>query len=133
MIDQGQQPEDIGERRMSLVGPGCVKTSTSDLRVELLSRLGEIRKERLCQSPSKEEKRENNSAHSLRVHVFTQPGPEADIPDRNLLPQNVLGSSTVPIGKRVGAARPQFTPIWPRIAEAAALVGEELSSSCLSG
>ena len=28
---------------------------------------------------------------------------EADIPDRNLLPQNVLGSPTVLIGKRVGA------------------------------
>ena len=51
------------------------------------------------------------------------------MPDHNLLAQNVLGSPTVPIGKRVGAARPQFTPIWPRIAEAAALVGEELSSS----
>jgi hypothetical protein len=28
---------------------------------------------------SKEEKRENNSAHSLLVHVFTQPGHLADI------------------------------------------------------
>ena len=70
--------------------------------------------------------------HKHRLLVGREHGrtiPLADIPDRNLLPQNVLGSSTVPIGKRVGAARPQFTPIWPRIAEAAALVGEELSSS----
>jgi hypothetical protein len=34
----------------------------------------EKRKEPLWQAPSKGEKRENNSAHSPRVHVFTQPG-----------------------------------------------------------
>src|SRR6266699_2319907 len=55
----------------------CVKTPTSGLRVESLSRLRQIRKEPLWQSPSKEEKRENNSAHSLLVHVFTQPGSKA--------------------------------------------------------
>src|SRR6266404_5442057 len=59
--------------------PDCVKTPTSGLRVESLSRLRRITKEPLWQSPSKEEKRENNSAHSLLVHVFTQPVPEADI------------------------------------------------------
>ena len=55
--------------------PGCVKTPTSNLRVESLSRLRSIREEAICQSPSEEEKRENNSARSPRVHVFTQPGP----------------------------------------------------------
>src|SRR5713101_1231834 len=59
---------------MSVCDPGCVKTPTSNLQVESLSRLRRIRKEPLWQSPSKEEKRENNSAHSLLVHVFTQPG-----------------------------------------------------------
>src|ERR1039457_835824 len=44
---------------------GCVKTPTSNLRVEILSRLCGIGKEQPCQSPSKEEKRENDSAHSL--------------------------------------------------------------------
>jgi endonuclease YncB( thermonuclease family) len=57
--------------------PGCVKTPTSDLRVESLSRLRRITKEPFWQSPSEEEKRENNSAHSLLVRVFTQPGPIA--------------------------------------------------------
>src|SRR3984893_12095115 len=52
---------------------GCVKTPTSNFRVERLSRLRRIRKEPLWRAPSKEEKRENNSAHSPRVHVFTQP------------------------------------------------------------
>src|SRR6266436_3328207 len=59
--------------------PDCVKTPTSGLRVESLSRLRRIRKEPLWQSPSKEEKRENNSAHSPLVHVFTQPGPTAEV------------------------------------------------------
>lgn len=64
---------------MSVNDPGCVKTPTSNLSVESLSRLYSIRKEPLWQSPSKEEKREDNSAHSLLVHVFTQPGPKSDI------------------------------------------------------
>ena len=38
-----------------------------------------ITKEPLWQSPSKEEKRENNSDHSLLVHVFTQPGTLPDV------------------------------------------------------
>jgi hypothetical protein len=78
--DQLYRTSNNGEHRVAVtldtkvLIQGCVKTPTSDLHVELLSRLGGIRKEPLCQSPSKEEKRENNSAHSLRVHVFTQPG-----------------------------------------------------------
>src|SRR5258707_9258291 len=51
---------------------GCVKTPTANLR-----------KEPLSQSPSKEEKRENNSAHSLLVHVFTQPGSQTEVRARN--------------------------------------------------
>src|SRR5216684_6251683 len=58
---------------MSGPGPGCVKTPTSNFRVEILSRLRWIGKELLCQSSPKEEKGENNSAHSLLAHVFTQP------------------------------------------------------------
>jgi hypothetical protein len=64
---------------MSAPGPGCVKTPTSNLRAESLSRLRSIRKEAICQSPSEEEKRENNSARSLRVHVFTPPGSKGEI------------------------------------------------------
>ena len=53
------------------MGPGCVKTPTSNFRVEILSRLRWIGKELLCQSSPKEEKGENNS--SLLARVFTQP------------------------------------------------------------
>jgi hypothetical protein len=64
-----------GERvLMSPLGPNCVKTPRTNFRVERLSRLRRKRKEPLWHVPSKEEKRENNSAHSPRVHVFTQPG-----------------------------------------------------------
>src|SRR5467141_503521 len=64
---------------MSLMGPGCVKTLTSNLRVEILSRLRRIGKEQHWQSQSKEEKGENNSAHSLLARVFTQPGSITDV------------------------------------------------------
>src|SRR5216684_5258603 len=65
---------------MSGPGPGCVKTPTSNFRVEILSRLRWIGKELLCQSSPKEEKGENNSAHSLLAHVFTQPQSLTDVP-----------------------------------------------------
>src|SRR6267142_3139661 len=38
----------------------------------------------LWRPPSKEEKRENNSVHSLLVHVFTQPGSKADHSPRRI-------------------------------------------------
>src|SRR6476620_7382115 len=85
---------------MSVNDPGCVKTPTSNLSVESLSRLYSIRKEPLWQSPSKEEKRENNSAHSLLVHVFTQPGSKADFvtarPDVRFAAHNGLKSDIAP-------------------------------------
>ena len=64
---------------MSASGPGCVKTLTSNLRVEILSRLRRIGKEQHWQSQSKEEKGENNSAHSLLVRVFTQPWSNSEV------------------------------------------------------
>src|SRR5713226_4033276 len=64
---------------LSALDPGCVKTPTSNFRVEILSRLRWIGKELLCQSSPKEEKGENNSAHSLLARVFTQPGSLASI------------------------------------------------------
>ena len=72
---------------MTALGPGCVKTPTSDLRVEIWS------KEQHWQSPSKEEKGENNSAHSLLVHVFTQPGSFAAIGGRRVHVRSYLESS----------------------------------------
>src|SRR5713101_8867418 len=59
--------------------PGCVKTPTSNFRVEILSRLRWIGKELLCQSSPKEEKGENNSAHSLLARVFTQPRSKTEV------------------------------------------------------
>src|SRR6266851_3873672 len=75
----GEQRTSHFKRVMSVHDSGCVKTPTSNLRVESLSRLRRITKEPLWQSRSKEEKRENNSAHSLLVRVFTHPGPKGDI------------------------------------------------------
>jgi hypothetical protein len=57
-------------RPMSQMGLGCVKTPTPNFCVERLSRLRRIRKEPLWGAPSKEEKRENNSA-ILRVCTFS--------------------------------------------------------------
>src|SRR5450755_1070046 len=68
---------------MSGSGPGCVKTPTSNFRVEILSRLRWIGKELLCQSSPKEEKGENNSAHSLLACVFTQPRPRTEVAVEN--------------------------------------------------
>ena len=73
---------------MSQMGPDCVKTLTSNLRVEILSRLRRIGKEQHWQSQSKEEKGENNSAHSLLARVFTQPGPKADAIARIFQPRH---------------------------------------------
>jgi len=64
---------------VTALGPGCVKTPTSNFRVERLSQLRRIRKEPLWQAPSKGKNRENNSAHAPRVRVFTQPGSQADL------------------------------------------------------
>src|SRR6266516_5133764 len=62
-----------------------------------------MRKEPLWQPPSKEEKRENNSAHSLLVHVFTQPGSKAALTapktDFRFTPESGLNSDIAPSPK----------------------------------
>jgi hypothetical protein len=59
---------------MSVVGLGCVKTPTFNLRVEIPSRFRKFENQKCLRPLLREDDRENNSAHSRLVHVFTQPG-----------------------------------------------------------
>ncbi len=59
---------------MSALGLGRVKTPTFNLRVEIPSRFRKFENQRCLRPPLREDDRENNSAHSWLVHVFTQPG-----------------------------------------------------------
>ena len=59
---------------MSAKGLGCVKTPTCNLRVEIPSRFRQLENQKYLRPPLGEDDRENNSAHSWLVHVFTQPG-----------------------------------------------------------
>src|SRR6266403_652556 len=59
---------------MSELGLGRVKTPTFNLRVEIPSRFRKFENQKCLRPPLREDDRENNSAHSWLVHVFTQPG-----------------------------------------------------------
>src|SRR6267378_2500287 len=59
---------------MSPLGLGCVKTPTFNLRVEIPSRFRKFENQKCLRPRLREDDRENNSAHSWLVHVFTQPG-----------------------------------------------------------
>src|SRR5258705_5620089 len=59
---------------MSVVGLGCVKTPTFNLRVEIPSRFRKFENQKCLRPLLGEDDRENNSTHSRLVHVFTQPG-----------------------------------------------------------
>jgi len=65
--------------------PGCVKTPKFNLRIEISSRLRQFEKQKRWRPLSKEDNRANNSAHSSRADVFTQPRPEGDSPGLQLL------------------------------------------------
>src|SRR6266446_427745 len=59
---------------MEATGLGRVKTPTFNLRVEIPSRFRKFENQKCLRPPLREDDRENNSAHSWLVHVFTQPG-----------------------------------------------------------
>jgi hypothetical protein len=59
--------------------PGCVKTPTANLRVEIFVSITLNGKRTALAAAVEGGKGENNSAHSLLAHVFTQPGPIADL------------------------------------------------------
>src|SRR6266852_8441426 len=63
----------------SALGLGRVKTPTFNLRVEIPSRFRKFENQKCLRPPLREDDRENNSAHSWLVHVFTQPGSEAEV------------------------------------------------------
>jgi hypothetical protein len=64
---------------MSELGLGCVKTPTFNLRVEIPSRFRKFESQKCLRPPLREDDRENNSAYSWLVHVFTQPGSKAEV------------------------------------------------------
>ena len=63
---------------MSGLGLGRVKTPTFNLRVETPSRFRKFENQKCLRLLLREDDRENNSAHSWLVHVFTQPGSKAE-------------------------------------------------------
>src|SRR5258706_14990262 len=64
---------------MSGLGLGRVKTPTFNLRVETPSRFRKFENQKCLRLLLREDDRENNSAHSWLVHVFTQPGSKGDL------------------------------------------------------
>src|SRR5258705_9537675 len=68
---------------MSAKGLGRVKTPTFNLRVETSSRFRKFENQKCLRPLLREDDRENNSAHSWLVHVFTQPGSKTDFDTRN--------------------------------------------------
>src|SRR6476620_1239180 len=64
---------------MSVQGLGRVKTPTFNLRVEIPSRFRKFENQKCLRPLLREDDRENNSAHSWLLHVFTQPGSKADL------------------------------------------------------
>src|SRR5713226_3146928 len=63
----------------SALGLGRVKTPTRNLRVEIPSRFRQLENQKYLRPLLGEDDRENNSAHSWLVHVFTQPGSIATV------------------------------------------------------
>jgi hypothetical protein len=63
----------------SAMGLGRVKTPTCNLRVEIPSRFRQLENQKYLRPLLGEDDRENNSAHSWLVHVFTQPGSKAEV------------------------------------------------------
>src|SRR5258706_10508533 len=61
------------------MGLGRVKTPTFNLRVETPSRFRKFENQKCLRPLLREDDRENNSAHSWLVHVFTQPGSSTDV------------------------------------------------------
>src|SRR5258705_10913198 len=61
------------------MGLGCVKTPTCNLRVEIPSRFRQLENQKYLRPLLGEDDRENNSAHSRLVHVFTQTGSKKEV------------------------------------------------------
>ena len=64
---------------MSAWGLGRVKTPMFNLRVEIPSRFRKFENQKCLRPLLREDDRENNSAHSWLLHVFTQPGSKTEV------------------------------------------------------
>src|SRR5260370_13032370 len=90
---------------MSVLGLGCVKTPTFNLRVEIPSRFRKFENQKCLRPLLREDDRENNSAHSWLVHVFTQPGSK---------PEKLAMSTCFPLYPETGHG---WKPLsWPFLA-----------------
>src|SRR6266403_4642677 len=82
------------------MGLGRVKTPTFNLRVETPSRFRKFENQKCLRPLLREDDRENNSAHSWLVHVFTQRGSKAALtaPKSNFrfTPESGLNSDIAP-------------------------------------
>jgi hypothetical protein len=65
-----------------------VKTPTFNLRVEIPSRFRKFENQKCLRPLLREDDRENNSAHSWLVLVFTQPGSIASLWERPVVAQS---------------------------------------------
>src|SRR5260221_1180505 len=99
---------------MSELGLGRVKTPMFNLRVEIPYRFRKSENQKCLRPPLREDDRENNSAHSWLVHVFTQPGSKGDLtaPKSNFrsTPESGLKSDITPGPFRANSGSDIF--IW---------------------
>jgi hypothetical protein len=66
-------------RGASQIDPGCAKTRAFNLLVESSSQFGQSENQKCWRRLSEEDDREKGSTLSWLAHVFTRPGPLADI------------------------------------------------------
>ena len=123
--------------RTAGVDPGCAKTRAFSLLVESSSQFGQSENEKCWRRLSEEGNRENGSTLSWLAHVFTRPGPTADLrrEERNLRDARVEAdlspSSDEPsaeeqidrtgVSQGVGEQLPRF---WPKPTRGRALRAE---------
>jgi hypothetical protein len=106
--------------RTTAIGVGCVKTPTCNLSAEISSRFRQLENQKYLRPLLGEDDRENNSAHSWLVHVFTQPGREADIRQTPTLAKNRADSGNAQLARQDLLARSSLgARLDPLVAKAA--------------
>src|SRR5216684_637845 len=84
---------------MSVVGPGCVKTSVSQRCTELFSQFSSRDRSCQCNCFSHRRNRDGNSTRKLNVRVFTQPRSKSAVLTAGLsLPVFPCRAYSVPVG-----------------------------------
>ena len=103
---------------MSVVGPGCVKTCTSQERAKLFSLLPVPDSVCQCSCFPNRQNRDGISTRKLNVGVFTQPGSLADLDARDNEVRFTPRTVDSPHGKAIPERRaPKRQAAWARVAE----------------